>query len=168
MSFYQLAENRRSVRRYKSEPVPREVLERLGQAVAVAPSACNKQPCRIKIVTNPEMLEAIRQACPQQLLKDAPAVAAVIGNPGDAWRRPEGDSIIPVDAAIMMEHLILAATDEGLGSCWVCAYNMAKVNAALGVEAPGNVYALTPLGYASEPPPAIVRKALTEVFEIVE
>ncbi len=168
MNFYELVEKRRSVRRYKTDPVPREILERLGRAVELAPSACNKQPCKIKIVTNKAMLDAIRAACPQLVLKDVTAIAAVIGNPADAWRRPEGESIIPVDAAIAMEHLILAATEEGLGTCWVCAYNMSKVNAALGVESPANVYALTPLGYASESPPQLIRKDKAQVFEITD
>lgn len=168
MDFYQLVEKRRSVRHYQNTPIPRDVLERLGKAIAVAPSACNKQPCKILIITNPELLDALRTACPQQMLKDAPAVAAVVGNPYNAWRRPEGDSIIPVDAAIMMEHLILAATAEGLASCWICAYSMAKLNAALAIEAPANVYAITPLGFPSEPAAPIVRKELSEIFEIIE
>ena len=80
----------------------------------------------------------------------------------------KGDSIVAMDIGIVMEHLILAAASEGLDSCFVCAYNRRKMDAALGVEAPWSVLALSPIGYASAPAAPIGRKPLDEIFEWVE
>lgn len=167
-NFYQFLASRRSIRSFAEKRVPREILERIGGTVGNAPTACNRQPCRVVIATGDEMLNRIRAACPQQLFKTAPAIAAVICDTNVAWKRPEGDTIAPVDAAIVMEHLILAATAEGLGSCWVCAYPMAKVNAALNVKPGEHVYALTPLGYPAEAASAIHHKPLSELLTIIE
>lgn len=168
MDFFEVNAKRRSIRNYRPDPVPRGVLEKLGEAVALAPSACNRQPTRVMIVTNPAKLDALRTACPQRLLSSAPAVALVLGAAEAAWVRPEGDSIIPMDVAIVMEHLIFAATAEGLGSCWVCAYDRAKLDAAFDIAAPWSIYALTPLGYPASPAAEIRRKPLGDVFEIVD
>ncbi len=167
MDFYEVLARRRSIRNYRPDPIPSEVFERLGTAVASAPSACNRQPWKVLIVTEPALLEAIRSACPQRLLVGAPAIGAVLGNAAEAWKRPEGDSIVSVDAAIVMEHLVLAAAAEGLGSCWVCAYDRKKVDAAFGIAAPWSVYALTPLGYPAMPAAALTKKPLAEIFEVI-
>ena len=168
MDFYQLLAARRSIRNYKSDPVPREILLRLAEAARLAPTACNRQPFRLLLVTNAEKLAAIREACPQQLLKNAPVVAVLLGDEKNAWRRPEGDSIVAMDIGIVMEHLILAAASEGLGTCFVCAYNRRKMDAALGVEAPWSALALTPVGYASSPAAPIGRKPVEEILEWIE
>lgn len=168
MDFYEVLARRRSIRRFRPDPIPAGVFARLGQAVATAPSACNRQPWKVLVVVSPRRLAAIRSVCSQRLFEDAPAVAAVLGNKDEAWIRPEGDTIVPVDAAIAMEHLILAATAEGLGSCWVCGYERSKVDGAFGISAPWSVYAMTPLGYPAAPAAAPSRKTLSEIFEVVE
>lgn len=166
MEFYEVLKQRRSIRNYRPDPVSREVLEKLSSAVAVAPSANNRQPWKFLAVTDPARLAAIREACPQRLLENAPAIVVVAGNGEEAWRRPEGTSILDIDIGIAMEHLVLAATAEGLGSCWVCAYNLEKMTAALGLEAPWQALALTPLGYPAAPAQEIARKRVRDIFEI--
>ena len=83
-------------------------------------------------------------------LKEAPIVAVLAGNASAAWERPDGGSIIDVDASIVMEHFVLAATAEGLGTCWICCYNRADVDAAAGIAAPWRSVAISPLGFGRE------------------
>lgn len=168
MDFYEVVKNRRSIRNYKSDPVPDAALRRIAEAVALAPSACNRQPYRFVVVRNPRMLDAVRAACPQRLFANAPAVVAAVGDVSSAWKRPEGSSILDVDIGIAMEHLVLAAKAEGLDSCWVCAYDREKVDAAFHLEAPWSVVALSPLGYAASPAGAIERKKVEEIFKVLD
>jgi len=167
MDFYEVIATRRSIRNYKSDPIPEGTFERLARSVALAPSACNRQPWKFIVVTCPEMLKTIRAACPQRMLADVPAIVAIAGNVEDAWRRPEGDSIIGVDVGIAMEHLVLAATAEGLGTCWICAYHIDKVTRAFGLAAPWLVYALTPIGFPASPAQEITRKPVDQIFEVI-
>ena len=92
----------------------------------------------------------------------------LLGDEKNAWRRPEGDSIVAMDIGIVMDHLVLAAASEGLGTCFVCAYNRRKMDTALGVEAPWSALALTPIGYASAPAAPIGRKPVEEILEWIE
>ncbi len=168
MDFYEVIRNRRSIRNYKPDPVPEESLARIAEAVALAPSACNRQPYKFLVIRNQAELDAIRTACPQRLLANAPVIVAALGDASSAWKRPGGESILDVDVGIAMEHLVLAAEAENLATCWVCAYDQAKVDAAVGVEAPWTVVALSPLGYAAAPAGAIMRKKTEDIFQIVD
>ncbi len=168
MEFYDVVKARRSIRGYKHDPIPEDALKRLAEAVCLAPSACNIQPWSFRIVLNPELRKQICTVYTAPWLADAPAIAIALGNAGACWKRLEGEPIIPVDIGIAMEHLVLAAAAEGLGSCWICAYNVAKMNKVLNILPPWNVYAITPLGYASVSPDKIKRKPVGEVFKIIK
>lgn len=168
MEFYDVIRLRRSIRSYKSVPVPDDVLERIGEAVNFAPTACNRQPFRLLLLKNEAKRRDVCKHYKAPWLAEAPVVAVMIGNEPEAWRRLEGDSIVDVDAAIAMEHFVLAATEEGLGTCWVCAFNRAGVDAALELPEGQRSIALSPLGYANAQPGPFMRKPLNQVFEVVE
>ena len=167
MNFYEVLKSRRSVRVYDPTPIPESVLERLYEAVKYAPSACNLQPWKILVVTNPEAKAKLCAACSQKALQEAPAIVVALGNSDKCWHRPEGDAIIPLDIGIVMEHVVLAAAAEGLASCWICAYDMKRVDAAIGAAAPWHVYALSPLGYPGEAPAMPPRKRREDVFGVI-
>ncbi len=168
MEFYDVIRLRRSIRSYRPTPVPQDVVERIAEAVNLAPTACNRQPFRVLFVTDPAKRAALCKAYRAAWLAEAPAIAVVVGNAAEAWKRLEGDSIIDVDCSIAMEHLVLAATEEGLGTCWVCAFDRAAADAALNLPAGEHSVALTPVGYAKDTNlSAQARKPVTQVFEVI-
>ena len=104
MEFYETIRTRRSCRGYlPDKPVSAEALGRIAEAIDLAPSACNKQPLKFLFVRNPEVRAKIGKVYQPSWLMEAPVIAVVLGCDAEAWHRPEGDSIVPVDAAIAME-----------------------------------------------------------------
>ncbi|WP_176012531.1 nitroreductase family protein [Victivallis sp. Marseille-Q1083] len=168
MDFYKVIEQRRSIRQYSDRPVDDAVLERLAHAVQLAPSACNRQPWRFEIVFNPQLRQKIGTVYTAPWLQEAPAVVVAIGNRENCWKRLEGTPIIEVDIGIAMEHLVLAAAAEGLGTCWICAFDIARMNAALEIQPPWSVEAISPLGYPAQPPAPLSRRPLPEIFQVVK
>ena len=102
-------------------------------------------------------------------LAQAPVILLALGNASMAWQRPGDDhSIVEIDLGIMFEHAVLAAAAEGLGSCWICAFERSKMDAAAGISAPWTVLAVSPLGYAAAEPNPYQRKPSAETFEIID
>ncbi len=168
MKFYEVIKSRRSIRSYKSDPIPENALQRIGEAVQLAPSACNLQPWKFRIVLNPELRAKICAVYSSEWLAEAPAIVVALGNRDECWKRLEGQPIIDMDIGIAMEHLVLAAAAEGLGTCWICAYDVARMNRALNIMAPWSVYAISPLGCANTEPTKLMRKPLDEVFMVMQ
>lgn len=169
MEFYKVINTRRSIRNYSDRPVPEDSLKRIAEAAALAPTACNRQPFKILAVRNAELRAAICAACPQRFLPEAPVILVALGDMKNAWRRTGDDhSIVELDLGIAFEHAVLAATAEGLATCWVCAYDRKRLDAALKLEGSWSALAISPLGYATEPPPCIGRKPVDELFEIID
>lgn len=165
--LYQVMRARRSVRAYSERAIDGQVFARLAEAVSLAPTACNRQPFLFQVVLNPARRERIAAVYPQPWLRQAPAIVLAIGNRAQAWQRPEGESIVAVDVAIAMEHLVLAATAEGLGTCWICAYDLVRMNAAAEVSHPQAVLAISPLGYPADDRPAPPRKPTETIFQVL-
>ena len=169
MDFYDVIRQRRSIRSFKSDPVSDEAVERIISAVDQAPSACNLQPFTVKLIRNKELKNALAASCRQDFPGEAPLILAGIAHPQNAWNRgADGFNSADVDIAIAMEHAILAATAEGLGSCWVCAFDSVKAAGVLGVEAPCYVGALCPMGYPAAPPREFIRKEESQIFEVID
>ncbi len=172
MDFADVVRGRESVRAYDpSRPVSREILERVLEAGRVAPSAANRQPWRFIVVSSPEALGRVRACYGQLWFRDAPHVLVVKGDRDAAWKRArDGYVAIETDLTIAMDHMILAAENEGLGTCWIAAFDLEALRQALGLSPAEVVFAITPLGY---PPPGYAkratkqRKPLAEVTEFL-
>ncbi|MGC8780693.1 MAG: nitroreductase family protein, partial [Anaerolineae bacterium] len=93
----------------------------------------------------------------------APLVIGICAVPGEAWVRRDGANYAFVDAAIAMDHMILAAADAGLGTCWVAAFDPAAAREILGLPEGVEPVAFTPLGYAADAPRPKERKPLAEL-----
>lgn len=125
MEFYEVVRTRRSVRSYKPDPVPDEVLKRVLEAVRIAPSGSNRQPWKFIIVKDEELKKKVAECCHGQMfITEAPIVIVACGynihyNRGGYM----GDLSMLVDVSIAMTHLILAARAEGLGTCWIGAFD---------------------------------------------
>ena len=168
MEFYEVLKTRRSIRAYKPDPVGDTALRKIAEAVNLAPTACNKQPFKLLLVRNEAMRKTICANTRFEFLAQAPVIAVMLTDESASWTRYEGDPAADIDASIAMEHLVLAAAAEGLGTCWICAFSRPQMNEALKIEAPWSAFALSPLGYAAGGPRPFSRKALSEVVEIKE
>ncbi len=163
MEFAELIRQRYSARAYKPDPVPDEVLARVLEAARLAPTAANRQPFRVFVIRTAARKEELRGVYQRPWFVEAPLVLAVCSLPAEAWVRRDGKSYADVDAAIVMDHLILAATAEGLGTCWVGAFDPAAARKVLALPAGVEPIAFTPLGFAADQPPEKKRKPLAEL-----
>lgn len=168
MEFTDLVRSRSSVRSYDpARPVEKAVLDRILEAGRLAPSAANRQPWRFLVISSPGMLAKVRAAYSKPWFVDAPLVLAVVGKAADAWtRQPDGYNSIETDLAIAMDHLILAAANEGVGSCWIAAFHNDVLRKALALAPEEKLYAITPLGYARAGEPGTREKTRKPLAEI--
>ena len=155
MDLHTAIRSRYSARRYKHRPVEEEQLQRVLEAGRLAPSARNDQEWRFVVVRDAETRCKLAEAAyGQAFLEQAPVVIAacaehtgrVMGN---------GQLAHVVNVAIAIDHMALAATAEGLGTCWVCRFKEPRAKEALGIPQHGGirVIALLTLGYADSEPP---------------
>jgi|Deesub1362B_J571_1020462.scaffolds.fasta_scaffold04457_4 nitroreductase len=149
MDIYEAIETRRSVRRYRPNPVPEEKIERILEAARWAPSWRNGQPWHFIVVREESARKTLTKGV-LGLVTDAPIYVVACGDPAKSAVE-EGKDYYLVDVAIAMEYLILAATAEGLGTCWVGGmFSEEGVKKVLSIPEDIQVVALTPLGYPSE------------------
>lgn len=149
-NLHDLVESRKSVRGYDVRPVAPEILERVLDAGRLAPSAKNLQPWKFLVVSSPEMLAKVRPCYQRDWFHQAPHILFVTGDRAEAWVRPsDGWNSLETDLGIAMDHLILAAHDEGLATCWISAFDPQMLREALDLDPTEEVFAITPLGYAS-------------------
>lgn len=166
MDVLEAIRTRRSVRKYKNAPIPDEVLNRILEAVRLAPSAKNFQPWKFILIREPELKAKIAAACVNQtFMAEAPVIVAACGLPEKGYTRMgRYMNSWPVDVTIAFEHLVLQAQAEGLGTCWIGAFYEEEVKALLGVPAEVRVLGLTPLGYPDEHPSARPRRPLGDII----
>jgi nitroreductase len=152
MEFYEVIRTRRSVRSFKPDPIPEDVLERILDAARIAPSGSNRQPWLFILVRDSEVKRRLAEYCSNQMfIAEAPVVVVVCGfnihyNRGGYM----GDMSMLVDCSIATTHLILAARAEGVGSCWIGAFDNTRIKKLLGIPEDVNVVAVVPLGYPKE------------------
>jgi nitroreductase len=153
MHVLEAIKTRRSVRSYSSRPIPDDVSGRLRNALRWAPSACNFQPWRFIFVTDAGLRRRLAQVANDQMwMADAPVTVVACGLPEQAYRRMGGHgNSVDIDVAIAVDHLTLAAVADGLGTCWIGAFDEKKVKPLLKIPPPVKVVAMTPLGYPASP-----------------
>jgi nitroreductase len=149
MEYSDLIRSRESIRNYDpNHPVPKEILERILDAGRLAPSACNYQPWKFLVISSPAILEKVKACYQRDWFMDAPHVLVVIGYKNQAWTRSyDSYNSIETDVAIAMTHIILAAENESVGTCWIAAYNPLLLREALSLAENQLVFGITPLGY---------------------
>ena len=149
MSFIDLAKTRFSVRSFSTRPVEQDKLAQILETGRISPTAHNEQPQRIKVITDPADLAKIDECTPCRF--KAPVVFLVCYDKNVCWKRKfDGAGSGEVDAAIVTTHLMFAAKDAGLGSCWVMFFDPAKVIDLFAL--PENIVpvALMPVGYPAD------------------
>jgi nitroreductase len=167
MEFRDVIRLRRSIRSYRDTPIEDEKLARVLDAARLAPTAANRQPIHLYVVRSEEVRRRLLSAYSQEWFAGAPVIICVCGRPSRAWSRMYGKNYADVDATIAMDHLILAATAEGLGTCWIGAFRPERLREVLGIPGDLEPVALTPLGYAASQPSPTPRKPLDEICEYI-
>jgi nitroreductase len=150
MQFEKLIRARYSVRAYKSDPIPDRVMEKVLEAGRLAPTAANRQAFRILVIHTQGRGEELKRIYSRDWFVQAPVVIGVCSLSDSCWVRADGKSYGEVDAAIVMDHLILAAADQGLGSCWIGAFAEQAAREVLGLPDSVEPVVFTPLGYPAD------------------
>ena len=160
MDTLETIEARHSVRGYKPDPVDDETLRRVLEAGRQAPTAANRQPFRVIVIHTRGREAEVARIYGRRWFAAAPLVLGVVAMPGEAWRRMDDKPYDEVDATIAMDHMILAATSLGLGTCWVAAFDPDAAREVLGLPDDVEPVAFTPLGYPDKAPSATTRLPL--------
>lgn len=159
MDVFEAVEKRRSIRKYKSDPIPEKDLRRILEAARLAPSGGNRQPWFFIVARDPERKKALATASNlQHFMADADTIVVALGDPGTSR------SLHKQDPMIAVEHMILAAAALGYGTCWIGAFNEEGVKKVVKVPENLVVVALLPIGVPNESPPPRSRKAFKEIF----
>jgi nitroreductase len=163
MDFQELIRVRRSLRGYKPDPIAEDVLYRVLGAGRIAPTAANLQPFHLIVVTDPDMRARMKEVYVREWFATAPVILVGCVEPAKAWQRADGFNAAEIDVGIVMDHIILAATEEGLASCWVCNFDEGKTKEILGIPPEVRVIAMTPLGFPNAVPRPFARKRLEDL-----
>lgn len=167
MNLYEVIEARRSIRRYKPDPVGEEKVARVLDAARLAPSWKNLQCWRFIVVRSEEgkagLLAAFADTNPGKKAIMAATVMIVLCADPQASGKMGDKEYYLVDAGITMEHLMLAARAEGLGTCWLGEFNEDVVKTALEIPTQWRVVGLTPLGHPDQDPKPRPRKTMEEI-----
>ena len=149
MNVLEAIKNRRSVRAYADRPLPHEVFQKLCDALRFAPSACNYQPWQFILVQDPDIRQQVAQASKKQMwMEQAPLIVVACGSPEQAYKQMGGSkNSVEMDLAIALDHLSLVAVAEGLGTCWIGAFDEQQMIELLNIPAGQIPVALMPVGY---------------------
>jgi nitroreductase len=165
MEFRDLIKKRYSVRAYKPDPVEEDKLNKVLEAAILAPTAANKQPFRLIVVKTEGRQAELKRVYPRDWFVQAPLVVCACTAKGEAWIRKDGKNYGDVDTTIAFDHLILAAHDLGLGTCWIAAFDPAAAREVLKLPAGLEPIAFTPLGYPADNWKPKKRRPATELVQ---
>ena len=166
-NMWALSQERFSARKFTPEVVSQEDLDYIMQCVRLAPSAVNKQPWLWLIVRSDEAKQKLQECYDREWFKTAPMYIVGMRNVNENWvRRYDGKPHGDIDVAIATEHLCLAATERGLGTCWVCNYDIEKMQQLFPREGYEAVV-IIPIGHIADDCPRAEKKR-KEMSEIVE
>jgi len=163
MNIYEIIEKRRSVRAYRDEDISDEKLKRILEAGRLAPSAHNSQEYKFVVVKDAKKRKNLAQAASsQRFIAQAPVIIAAVSlNP--EYLMESGVPTYALDLAIALDHMTLAAVEEGLGTCWIGSFFQEEVKNILNIPAQYKVVALLAIGIPDEEPSPKSRKKLNEL-----
>ncbi len=163
MDVLSAIKKRYSVRAYKNDPVEDEKLLSVLNAGRLAPTANNRQPFQIIVIHTKDREEELLSIYSKPWFIQAPIILCVCGLPGSAWVRKDGRQYYYVDAAIVMDHMILAAKKHRLGTCFIAAFDETNARKVLGIPDEAEPVLFTPLGYPAGRAKKKSRKELSEL-----
>lgn len=151
MSIDKLFLERKSVRSFSNKEVDKETILELLKAARLAPSAVNYQPWRFFICTTDDVKQRIVESYPRKWFESAPLYIVACSDKSQSWKRgADHKDHGNIDVAIAVTHLMLKATELGLGTCWVCNFDATILIEALNLNHLLEPVAIIPIGYPSE------------------
>lgn len=171
-------EDRRSIRKYKDQPVPEDVLNDILESARLAPSGSNTQPWRFIVVRSKETREKLSRADHNQSwMLSAPVLIVCVADPRCQMENDDGSKVFSVneespelslkrvirDASIAVEHMALEAVSQGLGTCWTGWYEQDGIRPVLNIPEDKYVCCVLTLGYPDEAPAPRPRKPMEEL-----
>jgi len=163
MEVFEAIKNRYSCRSYKAEPVPEKKLKKILEAARLAPSAHNEQEWKFVVVRDVKKRKEVAEAAGQSFIEEAPVIIMAVGLDPEHIMS-SGNPAYAIDLAIAVEHMALQAVEEGLGTCWIGAFDQEAVKKILKIPERYKVVALLPLGYPAGEPRPKSRKKLEEII----
>lgn len=163
MEIGDLIKKRYSVRAYRPDPVEEEKLQQVLEAARLAPTAANRQPFQLIVIRTAGREADLKRIYRRDWFVQAPLILCACGIPSECWIRMDGKPYVDVDVAIAMDHMILIATELGLGTCWIAAFDPSAAREVLGLPDAVEPIAFTPLGYAADHPAPKKRKPLSDL-----
>ncbi|MGB9977634.1 nitroreductase family protein [Methanobacterium sp.] len=163
MEFLELIEKRYSVRAYNPENIEDEKLNTVLEAARLAPTAVNYQPFQIIVIHTKDREMELNRIYPAEWFVQPPIILCICAVRDKAWTRRDGKNFMDIDAAIVMDHIILAATSVGLGTCWIGAFDAKSAKEILNLPEGVEPILFTPLGYPADEPGTKRRKELSEL-----
>lgn len=161
-SYYNIINNRYSCRKFKDELIKREELEKILEAGRLAPTAVNRQPQRIIVVENEEVIKVMQETFKHVF--NAKTIIVVCYDKNEAWTRRYDDRCFgDVDSSIVATHMMLACEALDIGSCYVCSYDEIKLRNILGINDNYGVNCMLPIGYKDIDAQEKNRKKLEEI-----
>lgn len=149
MEYSELIKNRYTVRDFKPDTIPQEILEKILTAGQLAPTACNKQPQQIYIIRKPELIEKMRGIT--QCAYNAPVILILAGRKSEAWVNPfDNRDSTETDVSIVATQMMLEAANLNIGSTWVGWADLDRIKKEFNLPSEVTVYGLLNLGYASD------------------
>ncbi|MGH4052948.1 MAG: nitroreductase family protein [Clostridium sp.] len=155
MEFYDVVEGRKSIKKFKNTPINAEKLARMINAAMMSPSWKNNTCYKFILVDEKNELEQISKSimnkdnAAAQSIIDSPMTAVIVADP-NASGEVENKEYYLVDSGIAMEHFVLAATNEGYGTCWIAAIDENIIKKTLSIPQNYKVVAITPIGEIAE------------------
>ena len=163
MTFFFLFKQRYSCRSYQNKRVEQEKLDYVMECVRLAPSAVNKQPWVFRIVENEDDKSKLHTCYSREWFQTAPMYIICSILHDEEWVRSDGKHHGDIDIAIAVEHLCLAATEQGLATCWVCNFDAAKCKQLFSIADNEEPAVLIPIGYAADEAREKKRKTISEI-----
>ena len=169
MEFIDVINERYSVRGYLDKEVEKEKLEYVLNAATIAPTGVNAQPFKVFVIDTKKHKDALSKIYAAKWFCEAPLVLCVVAVKNEAWTRPwDMKNIGDIDATIVMDHMILAATDVGLGTCYIGAFKKNLAHQFLNLAENEEAVLFTPLGYPNADPRDTPRKKLDEFVVYID
>ncbi len=164
MQVDEAIKNRRSVRAYKSDPIPEQSLRKVLEAARLAPSAHNDQDWKFIVVKDLKKRKQLAQAAnSQSFIAEAPVIMVAVALNPERVMSCEVPAYA-VNLTIAVDHMTLQACEQGLGTCWIGAFSQEEVKKVLNIPDQYKVVALLPLGFPSDSPRPKTRKSLEEII----
>ena len=166
MELENVIRDRYSVRKFKDDKVSEELLNKLMEVCVLAPSAKNVQPLHILTLTSEDAVRKINEASP--CIYNAPVVFVVCYDKDNVFNLSNGTNSGSEDASIIATHIMLEATNLGLGTCWINMFDEDKIREAFNLPTNEQVVCLIDLGFSDTIPADRhnIRKTKEEIFEL--